>query len=176
MIPCFRVHTWPGHSYRAGSRGALGCPDLHLSDLVGVVVALACHPVDAIRVALMGAVQVTAIEVGAVAAIVPPGPMVRSCTIHVACIIVILVMGCEWHAAVACQGVSWKDSHPFALRVKAEPIPDGQGQLTGPLPCPPITTASSFLRDLPAVPPRNCPSVSLYFSCSPDTRKELYLA
>lgn len=105
MILSFRVHTWPGHSYRGGNRGTLGCPDLHLSDLVGVFVALACHPVDAIRVALMGAGQVTTIEVGVVTVLVPPGPMVQSCTIQVVCI-VILVMGREWHAAVTCQGVS----------------------------------------------------------------------
>lgn len=83
----------------------------------------------------MGAGQVTAIEVGVVTVLVPPGPMVQSCAIQVVCI-VILVMGCEWHVAVTCQGISWKDSHPSALRVKAEPIPDGQGQLAGPLPCP----------------------------------------
>lgn len=120
---------------QGGDWVTLRCSDFHLSNLVGVVVTLASYPVDAIRITLMGARQVAPVEVGLVAVVVPPGSVEQSCTIHAICII-ILVTGRKWHVVVLCQGVSCKDTYLSALRAKAEPIPDGQGQLAGSFPHP----------------------------------------
>lgn len=56
--------------------------------------ALASYPVDAIRITLMGARQVSPIEVGLVT-LVPPGSVEQCCTIFHSICIIVLVTCCK---------------------------------------------------------------------------------
>lgn len=80
-------------------------PDLHLSELEGVLPAGPGGPLDPIGVGAVVALEVLPVEVGGVAVAVPPGTMVESRAVILR-VVVVQVLGGELHPVVLQEGVA----------------------------------------------------------------------
>lgn len=103
LIPCYFVYLFITKT-QAGLKGFWS--DHHFSSLSRIIVSIPCIPVDTISIWWVRAMVVNTIQIGGVAAFIPPGSFIHHGTAGTGRTVIILVFGWKGVTAVPRKGIA----------------------------------------------------------------------